>query len=66
MALSAFNAFYMHRMAYRRHRGWKVGVAYILGTAKIENDFLLCSWRSRGGGGGGGGGVGWGFWFKSF
>ena len=41
MALSACNAFYMHRMAYRNHREKKIRVACILGTAKNEIDFLL-------------------------
>ena len=33
MALSACNAFYMHRMAYRFHREKKIQVACILGRS---------------------------------
>ena len=33
MALSACNAFYMHRMAYRFHREKKIRVACILGRS---------------------------------
>ena len=39
-------------------------VACILGSAKIEIDFLLCGIGDCGGGGGGGGGGG--YCFKSF
>ena len=55
MALSAFNVFYMHRMAYRSHREYKIPEASILGTAKIEIDFLLwwLYWSDEEGGGAG-------------
>ena len=46
---SSCNAFYMHRIAF--YRGKKVRVECILGTPKIEIDFLLCSWDGLGAGG---------------
>ena len=35
------NVFYMHIMAHRSHKEYKIRVACILGTAKIEIDLLL-------------------------
>ena len=51
MALSAFIAFYLHRMAYRSHKEYKIKVPCILGTTKIEIDLLLwwLYWSDEGG-----------------
>ena len=46
VALSACNAFHMHRMTYRSHREKKIRAACILGTEKKIDFLQWLYWRS--------------------
>ena len=48
MALSACNAFYMHRMAYRIHREKKIRVACILVTRATPLQLSIYSIQTNG------------------